>query len=163
MDAALLKNYCWARQFTSFCLKNSTGLSLCSGCVVCKWRLSLFGFKLLQVSTLRQTHGGLSSLPTVVQVKPKARYVPLYLLFFAMEGDCFGSKFGNASSSALRLHGSPIKNLSMLCSQCHLLIHSFMHSTCAPLLQLLCSNYIARQFLPEALLSKDNYFSFVWI
>jgi len=40
-------------------------------------------------------------------VKPAARYLSSYLLFFSMEGNCFGSTFGNASSSALRLLGAP--------------------------------------------------------
>lgn len=63
-------------------------MSLCSGCFVSKWHLSLLGFKLSQACTLRQTtHCCLSSSPTAVQVKPKARYALSYFIVFGLEAN----------------------------------------------------------------------------
>ncbi|MEY6612859.1 hypothetical protein, partial [Listeria monocytogenes] len=50
----------------------------------------------------------------LVQVKPKGRYASPYFLVFGLEGSWFGNIFGDASSPALCLCGSPVKNLSIM-------------------------------------------------
>lgn len=116
----------------SFCLKKSPDVSLCSRCFVSKRPLGLLGLKLSQAR--QTTHCSLSLLTTDVQVKPKATYALSYFLLFGSEGSWFGSSFDDASSSALRLCGSPVKNLSIMLTVSK---HSFTHTT--PSLKWVCA------------------------
>ena len=60
-------------------------LFFCSGCVASMWHLNMLGFIQSEANVFRHTtHCGLSSLPTLVLVKPKRRRAISHFLVFVL-------------------------------------------------------------------------------
>lgn len=133
-------------------IKKSMGFSLHWGHEVSQWRPNLFIFTLSEANVLRHTtHCGISSLPTIVLVKPRARYASSYFLVVFL----VVLTFGVDSSCTLRL---AVHGLHALMIKKHIisLILASAEALCSPPIltpvspkYLICSDWSAHTHLSQ--------------